>query len=134
MSPRGPPAKLGPTMPPDRRSTGPVEVFTFGARLDAVEAGPARTEIRRAIAEGRRLLVLDLGRVRAMDSSGLFALIASLKDARAAGGEVVLVGLSREMRTVIEVARLHRVFEICDDEAAAVAALGAPRPGRARQG
>jgi anti-sigma B factor antagonist len=120
-------AKLGPTMPPDRRSTGLVEVFTFGARLDAACAGPAREEIKSAIADGRHLLVLDLGRVRFMDSSGLFALIASLKEARAAGGGVALIGLSREMRTVIEVARLHHVFEICEDEAAAVAILGAPR-------
>jgi anti-sigma B factor antagonist len=111
-------------MPPDRRPAGPVEVFTFGVRLDAAEAGPARSEMKRAIAEGRCLLVLDLGPVRYMDSSGLFALIASLKDARAAGGDVALVGLSREMRTVIEVARLDRVFALYADEATAVAALG----------
>jgi anti-sigma B factor antagonist len=127
LSPLGRAAKLGPTMPPDRRSTGPVEVFSFGARLDAVEAGPAREAITRALADGRRLLIFDLGPVRFMDSSGLFVLIAALKEARAAGGAVALVGLSREMRTVIEVARLHHVFEICEDEAAAVALLGVPR-------
>jgi anti-sigma B factor antagonist len=115
----------------DRRSAGPVEVFTFGGRLDAVEAGPARDEIKRAIAEGRQLLVLDLSAVRYMDSSGLFALIASFKHARAAGGDVALIGLSREVRSVIEIARLDRVFEICEDEAAAVAAFSAPRLGRA---
>jgi hypothetical protein len=37
-------------MPPDRRPAGPVEVFTFGVRLDAAEAGPARSEMKRAIA------------------------------------------------------------------------------------
>lgn len=111
-------------MPPERRSAGCAEVFTFGPRLDAAEASPARSEMRRALAEGRRLLVLDLGLVRYMDSSGLFALIASLKDARAAGGNVALVGLSREVRTVIEVARLDRVFALYADEAAAVRALG----------
>jgi anti-sigma B factor antagonist len=115
----------------DRRSEGPVEVFRFGARLDAVEAGPVRDAIKRAIAEGRSLLVLDLGEVRYMDSSGLFALIASFKSARQVGGDVALVRLSREVRSVIEIARLHRVFEICDDVAAAVAALTSPRPGRA---
>ena len=116
-----------------RRTEGPVEVFTFGARLDVVEAGPARDAIRRAIAEGRSLLVLDLGEVRYMDSSGLFALIASFKSARLSGGDVALVRLSREVRSVIEIARLHRVFEICDDVEAAVAALTAPRVGRAGQ-
>jgi anti-sigma B factor antagonist len=118
----------------DRRSEGPVEVFTFGPRLDAFEAGPAQDEIERAIAEGRRLLVLDLGEVRSLDSSGLFALIVSFKNARAAGGDVALVRLSREARAVVETARLHRVFEICDDVAAAMAALTAPRPGGADQG
>ena len=43
--------------------------------------------------------------------------------ARAAGGDVVLLHLTPEVRSVVELTRLHRVFEIFDDVDAAIAKL-----------
>ncbi|MET0553700.1 MAG: STAS domain-containing protein [Vicinamibacteria bacterium] len=106
-----------------RRSIGDVDVFTFGERLDAAGANPVRDQIRTAIQDGARRIVLDLGPVTFIDSSGLFALVAAFKQARSVGGDTVLLGLSPAVRSVIELTRLHRVFEIFDDEATAVAAL-----------
>jgi anti-sigma B factor antagonist len=106
-----------------RRSIGDVDVFTFGERLDAAGANPARDQIRTAILEGARRIILDLRPVTFVDSSGLFALVASFKHARSAGGDTVLLGLSPAVRSVIELTRLHRVFEIFDDEETAIAAL-----------
>lgn len=108
-----------------RRTLGDVDIFTFAERLDAAGANPVRDQIRTAIAEGARNIVLDLRAVTFVDSSGLFALVASFKHARAAGGDTVLLGLSPAVRSVIELTRLHRVFEIFDDEETAIAALNA---------
>lgn len=114
-------------MPLTRHSVGPVDVVTLDGRLDAAAAGPVRQELKELIGSGRTRLVVNLAGVGFVDSSGLFALVASFKAARAVGGDVALVGLTPGVRSIVELTRLHRVFEIFDDEAVAVAALSGPR-------
>jgi anti-sigma B factor antagonist len=53
-----------------------------------------------------------LTNVAFIDSSGLGALISGLKALRANGGDLVLCSMSRQVRTVFEITRLLRVFEV----------------------
>lgn len=62
--------------------------------------------------EAQRELVLDLTRVRFIDSSGMGAILSCLRQLTARGGDLKLCGLSRQVRTVFELVRMHRIFDI----------------------
>lgn len=79
-----------------------------------------RRETRRLTAEGRPDILLNLSRVRYVDSSGLGEMVAAQAAARRAGGRVALLGLSPNVREVFAVTRLLTVFDIYDDEAGAL--------------
>jgi anti-sigma B factor antagonist len=114
------------TMPLPRTSHGPVDVLSFSDNLNAVTAPALRLELKDLIQTGRSRLVMDMSGVRFVDSSGLSVFVVALKAARAAGGDVVLLKLTPEVRSIVELTRLHRVFEIFDDVDAAIAKLAQP--------
>lgn len=107
------------------RSAGPVEVVSFSGTLDAWSEPGVRAGLKEVLDRGRSRLVLDLGELRRIDSSGLSALLSVLKAARSAGGDVVLLSPSAAVVSVLRLTRLDRVLEAFDDEASAIARLSA---------
>src|SRR5918993_5936654 len=71
--------------------------ITFGGGTAAL-----RRETRRLLAEGRPDILLDLARVRYVDSSGLGEMVAALLAARRAGGQVALLAPTPNVREVFE--------------------------------
>lgn len=67
-------------------------------------------------------LVMDLSGVEFMDSTGLAALICLLKRL-GPGAEIVLCGLSRDVRNFLWLTHMDRVFVVADDLDAAVAGM-----------
>jgi len=57
-------------------------------------------------------LIFDLAQVLQLDSSGLGSLVACLKHVRAKSGDVKLCGMTRQIRTLFELVRMHHVFDI----------------------
>ncbi len=79
--------------------------------LDASNAG----DLKRAMAplwETHTKLVIDLGRVRFVDSSGLGAMLSCLRQLTAKGGDLKLCGMSKQVRATFELVRMHRIFDI----------------------
>jgi len=72
---------------------------------------------------GARWFVADLTAVTVMDSCGLSMLVAMKHAAEAAGAHVRLFGLAPMIRRLFVVTKVERVFDICDDERAALAPL-----------
>ena len=106
-------------------SHGSTAVVTLAGRLDAASATTLRRSLREALADGHRSLVLDFEGVAFVDSSGLSVLVTALKNARSAGGELALVRLGAQARTLLELTRLNLVFLVADDAQAAMAAVAA---------
>jgi anti-sigma B factor antagonist len=92
------------------------------AELDAGNAGDFRRDIA-PVLEAHPQLVLDLSRLRFVDSSGLGAFISCLRKLNAAGGDLKLCGMSKPVRAVFELVRMHRVFDIFDSPDDAVRAF-----------
>ena len=86
-----------------------------------------RRETRRLIASGRPHLLLDLSRVRYVDSCGLGEMVAAQLAARRAGGRVALLSPTPNVREVLGVTRLGQVFDIYEDEAVALREMGGER-------
>ena len=63
------------------------------------------------IAEGHSKIVLDLTKVKEIDSSGLGALLFGKRQATGSGGDLLLVGTSETVENMIRIAQLSRVFQ-----------------------
>ena len=72
---------------------------------------------------GHANIVVDMSRVEFADSSMLGALVSALKMATRRYGDVKLAGITPQVRAVLEMTRLYRVFEIFDAEDDAVASF-----------
>ncbi len=64
---------------------------------------------------------LNLEKVRYIDSSGIASLVEGLKASRDQGSRLILYGLSKSVREVMELSRLQKIFEIHESEAQALA-------------
>lgn len=67
-------------------------------------------------------LVVNLGEVRYVDSSGIASLVEVLKEARNTGKRLVLFGLNKAVQQVLQLTRLTKVFEIRETEQEALEA------------
>jgi anti-sigma B factor antagonist len=105
-------------------SHGPVQLVVLPTRLVMANAQEARAALRRLVEQGHHRLVLDLGKVEFVDSSGLSVLVSTLKAVTPHQGGVVLLSPSNGVRSLIELTRLHQVFAIFEDLAAALHELG----------
>lgn len=102
---------------------GDVTVVTIDAEhLDASNAEELKREVAPLLEENPRQ-VFDMSRLQFVDSAGLGALLSCLRRASSAGGDLKLFGMSRAVRAVFEIARMHRIFEIYDTREEAVNAF-----------
>lgn len=92
-------------------------------RLDAHNSGELKTQMLTFFDEGKNNLVIDLKAVRFVDSSGLGSLVSGFKNASARNGNLKLCGLQPQVRSMFELTRLHRVFEIFPDANEALASF-----------
>jgi anti-sigma B factor antagonist len=101
------------------------DVLVATVPVDELDAGNV-AEFKRDVApllDANRKVVLDLSRLRFVDSSGLGAFISCLRKLNAAGGDLKLCGMSTPVRAVFELVRMHRIFEIAATRDDAVAAF-----------
>jgi anti-sigma B factor antagonist len=108
------------------RDGGPVP----RAGVEVVVVSQETVEVRNVAAFRDRLgeaagpcVVLDLHRVRFMDSSGLGVLLSALRRFQTADGDLKLCALTPPVRRLMEVCRLHKVIEILDTREQALRAF-----------
>ena len=89
------------------------------------------TRVRRLVHEGYSRVVLDLARVRYVDSAGLGDLVQAVSAARTRGGAIKLVNVTTRLNDLLVVTKLLTVFECLDQEDEAVASFAAPTGGSA---
>jgi anti-sigma B factor antagonist len=85
-------------------------VLTLDGRLNMVAAPQLKASIDQTVEAGRARLVVDLSAVPFMDSSGMGALVAGLKKARQASGDLRITGVSPQVATVLALTNLDRVL------------------------
>jgi anti-sigma B factor antagonist len=92
-----------------------VTVLTTDERLDAVSAPHLKETVKGLVDQEEKRLVIDLARTVFIDSSGCGALVASLRALVKTGGDMKIARPSAQARSLFELTRLHKVFEIFDD-------------------
>ncbi len=101
---------------------GGATVVSFSGDIDLQTSPDARKVLLGVVGNGTSILV-DLGNVGYIDSSGVASLVECLQNAKKAGQKMALVSLSDGTMRVLQLARLDRVFTICDTVEDGIAAL-----------
>jgi anti-sigma B factor antagonist len=97
---------------PEQRQEGGAWVMHPEGRLDMAHAGAFREEVQKLLQTGPTRLVLDLGQVSFIDSSGLAALIRGLGLAREAGGDLRIACPTAQASAVLELSTLNQVLPV----------------------
>lgn len=114
-------------------TVGNVAVVTIPVEdLDGTNAEEFKRDLAPVLATHSNL-VLDVSRLRFVDSAGLGSVISCLRKLNAKGGDLKLSGMSTPVRGVIELVRMHRVFDILPTKEEAVRAF-ASAPAAAGDG
>ena len=79
-----------------------------------------RETVQRILGGGQKEILLNLGEVWFIDSAGIGELVSAFTSVRNRGGELKLLKLTRRVRDVLQITKLYTVFDIRDDEAAAI--------------
>lgn len=87
-----------------------LAVIHCEGRLNMVAAGSLRACIEQSVDAGQSRVVIDLGAISFIDSSGLGSLIAGLKKARQAGGNLRIAAATDQVLTVLRLTNLDRVL------------------------
>ncbi|MGG7463580.1 MULTISPECIES: STAS domain-containing protein [unclassified Plantibacter] len=87
-----------------------VVAFRIDGRLNMVSAPDLRSAVNRALAGDRPKIVIDLSAVTFMDSAGLGVLIACLKTARQAGGDVRISAPSEQVAMVLSLSNVDQIL------------------------
>lgn len=85
-------------------------LVALNGRLDLMSAVEVKQRLAAVVGEGHARLVVDLGEVAFIDSSGLGALISGLKAARVAGGDLRIARPDKQARYILQVSTLDRVL------------------------
>ena len=119
------------------RQVGDVVIVDASGRITLGEGSTALREQIQKLVYGRPLkpwdvdippskkvnILLNLGDVSYMDSSGLGGLICVFSTVTNAGGMLKLLSLCKRVQDLLEITDLYTDFEVFDDEAAAISSF-----------
>jgi len=73
-------------------------------------------------------VVFDLRELRFVDSSGLGAILSCLRQLNAKGGDLKLCEMTKPVRALFELVRMHKIFDIYVTRGEALRAIGGQSP------
>jgi len=100
------------------RHVGDVTVIDAAGRITLGEGASAfRDMLRDLAAKGDKKILLNLGEVSYIDSSGIGEMVSGFTTLTNHGGQLKLMGLSKRIKDLLQITKLYTVFEVFDDEA-----------------
>jgi anti-sigma B factor antagonist len=106
------------------REVDGVIVLDLGGRITLGEGSvQLRDAIRGLISKGSKNILLNMGDVNYIDSSGLGELVSAFTTAKNQQAEVKLLNLTKKVHDLLQLTKLYTVFDIKDDEASAIASF-----------
>jgi anti-sigma B factor antagonist len=108
------------------RASGSVTILDLDGKL-VLGDGDAllKDKVHSLVFEGRKQILLNMGGVNYVDSSGLGSMIAASMTAKNNGGQIKLLNLTKRLSDLLSIAKLTTVFDTYDSEADAVRSFAA---------
>jgi anti-sigma B factor antagonist len=112
------------TMKASTRQVNGVTVVDMSGRITLGEGSVIlRDTIRDLLGKAQKKILLNLGDITYIDSSGIGELVSAFTSVRNQGGELKLLKLTKKVHDLLQITKLYTVFDIKDDEASAVASF-----------
>ena len=103
------------------RQVGDVNVVDVAGRITLGEGSSAlRDLLREMVGKGDKKILLNLGDVSYIDSSGIGELVSGFTTVTNSGGQLKLLGLNKRVKDLLQITKLYTVFDVHEDEAGAV--------------
>jgi len=106
------------------RQTNDVTIVDLSGQIILGEGSSVlRDTVKDLLSKGEKKILLNLGNVNYMDSSGIGELISAHTSVCNQGGEMMLLHLTKKVRDLLQIMKLYSVFQVLDDEEQAVTAF-----------
>ncbi len=103
------------------RQVGDVSVLDVAGRITLGEGSSAlRDSIRDLVAKGQKKILLNLGEVSYIDSSGIGELVSGFTSVTNSGGQLKLLSLTKRVKDLLQITKLYTVFDVHETEANAI--------------
>ncbi|HEY0428200.1 MAG TPA: STAS domain-containing protein [Pyrinomonadaceae bacterium] len=99
------------------RQAGDITILDMDGKVTIGEGSVAlRSTIRRLLGEGKSKILLNLGQVGYVDSSGIGELVSSFTAVNKEGGTLKLLNLTQKIQDLLAITKLLTVFDTFDNE------------------
>ena len=107
------------------RQVDGVNIVDCSGRITLGEGSVVlRDVVKDLLGKGQKKILLNLGDINHIDSSGTGALLRAFTSVRNQGGELKLLHPTKKVHDMLQNTKLSTVFDVWDDEATAIAAFG----------
>src|SRR5258707_15150722 len=107
------------------RQVDGITILDLSGRITLGEVSVVlRDTIREVLGKGEKKILLNLGDVTYIDSSGIGELVSAFTAVRKEGGDLKLLNLTKKVHDLLQITKLYTVFDVKDDEAVAISAFG----------
>ena len=110
----------------NERNAGNVTILDLSGKITIGEGSvQLRDAVRRLLEQGHKNLLIDLGQVDYVDSSGIGELVSCYTTTKNQGGHLKLLNLTKKIKDLLSITKLLTVFETFDDEQEALNSFSA---------
>ncbi|MGB9459087.1 MAG: STAS domain-containing protein [Bryobacteraceae bacterium] len=103
------------------RQVGDVAVIDVAGRITLGEGSSAlRENLRDMVSKNQKKILLNLGEVSYIDSSGIGELVSGFTTVTNSGGQLKLLNLNKRVKDLLQITKLYTVFDVHEDEAGAI--------------
>jgi anti-sigma B factor antagonist len=112
------------SMKASTRQVDGITIVDLSGRITLGEGSVVlRDTIKDLLGKGNKKILLNLGDVSYIDSSGIGELVSAFTSVQRQGGELKLLNLTKKVHDLLQITKLYTVFDVKDDEASAVGAF-----------
>lgn len=109
----------------ESRTVGEVTILDCSGKITLGEGTmTVRNTVREVLKNGGKKIILNLGDVSYIDSSGIGELVSTYTTVVNQGGKLKLLNLTKKIHELLQITKLLTVFQVFEDENAAIASFG----------
>ncbi len=109
------------TLKTNSRQVDGVNIIDCSGRITLGEGSVVlRDVVKDLLGKGQKKILLNLGDVNYIDSSGIGELVSAYTTVKNQGGELKLLKLTKKVHDLLQITKLYTVFDVKDDETAAI--------------
>ena len=103
------------------RQIGDVSVVDVAGRITLGKGSSAlRDSVREMVGKGQKKILLNLGEVSYIDSSGIGELVSAFTTVTNGGGQLKLLNLTKRVKDLLQITKLYTVFDVHESEVSAI--------------